>query len=73
MNVLHSKNLLKLSAEILRVNTLAQMLYEKQKKEQAIQFLICLDFLLKGVLIHWQIQLSERGTLAKRTNSAELM
>lgn len=29
--------------------------------------------MLKGVLIHWQIQLSERGTLAKRSSSAELM
>ena len=31
-----------------------------------IQYLICLDFLVKGVLIHWQIKLSEtkskRGT-----------
>ena len=53
LNVLHSKNLLKLSSEILKVNRLAQLLYQKDQKEQAIQFLICLDFLVKGVLIHW--------------------
>ena len=37
-----------------------------EKKEQAIQFLICLDFIVKGVLIHWSIKLKEssgqRGT-----------
>jgi hypothetical protein len=65
MNVLQTKNLLKLSKEILKVNNLAQLLYSKEKKEQAITFLISLDFLLKGVLIHWQIKLNERGTQPK--------
>lgn len=60
--MLQTKNLLKLSSEILKVNRVAQLFYNKEKKEQAITFLICLDFLLKGVLIHWQIQLSERGS-----------
>jgi hypothetical protein len=53
LNVLQTKNLLKLSSEILKVNRLAQLFYNKEKKDQAITFLICLDFLLKGVLIHW--------------------
>ena len=70
MNVLQTKNLLKLSKEILKVNNLAQLLYSREKKDQAITFLISLDFLLKGVLIHWQIKLNERGS---KGSSAELM
>jgi len=66
LNVLQKKNLHKLSSEILKVNPFAQGLYSADKKEQAIQFLICLDFLIKGVLIHWSIKLKEeskdRGT-----------
>ena len=57
LGVLEKKNLLKLSSEILKVNPFAQGLYSMEKKEQAIQFLICLDFLIKGVLIHWSIKL----------------
>ena len=59
LNVLQKKNLHKLSSEILKVNPFAQGLYSAEKKEQAIQFLICLDFLIKGVLIHWSIKLKE--------------
>ena len=32
-----------------------------KRKEQAVQFLICLDFLVKGLLVHWQIKLKEQG------------
>jgi len=35
--------------------------------------LISLDFLVKGVLIHWQIQLQERGTISKHSKKADLM
>jgi hypothetical protein len=62
MDVLKTKNLLKLSKEILKVNQLAQLFYSKEKRDQAVTFLISLDFLLKGVLIHWQIKLGERGS-----------
>ena len=47
----------KLSAEILKVNQFAQGLYTKNKNENVVNFLICLDFLVKGMLAHWQIQL----------------
>lgn len=42
----------------------------KEKSDIAIQFMICLDFLLKGVLIHWQIKLNEDG---KAKESAKFM
>ena len=60
--MLEKKNLHKLSNEILRVNQFAQGLYQKEKRDQAIQFLICLDFIVKGVLIHWSIKLKESNT-----------
>lgn len=59
LNILQKKNLHLLSSEILKVNPFAQGLYSLEKKEQAIQFLICLDFLIKGVLIHWSIKVNE--------------
>ena len=34
--------------------------------------MICLDFLVKGVLIHWSIKLKEEGSNA-RGNSADIM
>jgi len=61
LNVLQKKNMHKLSSEILMVNPFAQGLYSLEKKEQAVQFLICLDFLIKGVLIHWSIKLKEEN------------
>lgn len=68
LNVLQKKNMLKLSSEILKVNPFAQGLYSVEKKEQAIQFMICLDFLLKGVLIHWSIKLKEEGNVRGATD-----
>lgn len=62
LNVLQKKNMHKLSSEILKVNPFAQGLYSVEKREQAIQFMICLDFLVKGVLIHWSIKLKEEGS-----------
>ena len=51
----------RLSAEILKVNQLTLGLYSKNgneaSKPRAINFLICLDFLVKGVLSHWTIKL----------------
>lgn len=47
----------KLSAEILKVNLFAQGLYQIKANDKAINFLISLDFLVKGVLTHWQIKL----------------
>lgn len=54
----------KLSAEILKVNAFAQGLYKQQPNDKVINFLISLDFLVKGVLTHWQIKLmtSEEGS-----------
>jgi hypothetical protein len=60
--VLQSKGLTKLSAEIRKINSFAQLLHKKEKQDQVIQYLICLDFLVKGVLIHGQIKLSEKET-----------
>ena len=53
----------KLSAEILKVNQFAQGVYIKKNNEKVVNFLICLDLLVKGVLTHWQIKLqdSEKG------------
>lgn len=60
--MLQSKGLTKLSAEIRKINSFAQLLHKKEKQDQVIQYLICLDFLVKGVLIHGQIKLSEKET-----------
>ena len=62
----------KLSSEILQVNPFAQGLYSVEKREQAIQFMICLDFLVKGVLIHWSIKLKEEGSNG-RCSGADVM
>ena len=66
LNMLQKKNLHLLSSEILKVNPFAQGLYSLEKKEQAIQFLICLDFLIKGVLIHWSIKVKEEVGMGRR-------
>jgi hypothetical protein len=47
----------KLSAEILKVNQFAQKLYEEKNNDKVVNFLISLDFLVKGVLTHWHIKL----------------
>ena len=36
-----------------------------KRREQAVEFLICLDFLVKGTLVHWQIKLKESGDTKK--------
>lgn len=41
------------------------------KNEQVISFLISLDFLVKGLLTHWQIKLGESTKV--RGKSTELM
>lgn len=49
-----------LSSEILKVTKFAQGLhYFKNDKERKhlINFLISLDFIVKGVMTHWQIKL----------------
>ena len=30
-----------------------------EKQDLVVQYMICLDFLVKGVLIHWQLKLNE--------------
>ena len=55
MNLLEQQQMNRLSAEIIKINHFAQSLYVKkgQENDKVIQFLICLDFLVKGVLSHW--------------------
>ena len=55
------------------MNPFAQGLYSVEKKEQAIQFLICLDFLIKGVLIHWSIKLKEEGGVGGSGRGTDIM
>lgn len=73
LNVLQKKNMHKLSSEILKVNPFAQGLYSVEKREQAIQFMICLDFLVKGVLIHWSIKLKEEGSEQGQGRGSDIM
>jgi hypothetical protein len=61
LNVIKAKGLLKLSPEILRVNQFTQPIHCKDKQELVCQFMICLDFLLKGCLVHWQLKLTEQN------------
>lgn len=52
-----------LSAEILKVTKFAQGLhYFEKDKEKIINFLISLDFLVKGVMTHWQIKLRSQSS-----------
>ena len=53
MNLLEEQKMNKLSAEILKINSFAQGLYMTKENDKVVQFLICLDFLVKGVLSHW--------------------
>jgi hypothetical protein len=53
---------MKLSAEILFINKYASLFHKSSKREPAIQYMICLDFLLKGMLIHWSVKLNEKTT-----------
>jgi hypothetical protein len=68
-----SSNLSKLSNEILKISQFAKGLYQHQKNDQVVSFLISLDFLVKGLLSHWQIRLSESSSAKVRGKSAELM
>lgn len=53
MNLLEQQKMNKLTAEILKVNLFAQGLQKNQNNEKVINFLISLDFLVKGVFTHW--------------------
>jgi hypothetical protein len=53
----------------MRVSSFAKSLYLKKKNDNAIQFLICLDLLVKGLLAHWQIKLGE-STKTRGSSSA---
>lgn len=63
---------MKLSAEILRINTYAQLFHNQQNTKLANHYLICLDFLVKGVLIHWQVKLGEKNK-SKQPSEDQLM
>lgn len=71
LNLLKSTSLSKLSSEILKVSLLARGLSQgdaprqRKKHEQVVNFLVSLDFLVKGLLSHWQIRLSEGSTSTK--------
>ena len=58
----------KLSAEILKVNQFAQGLYLKKNDDKVVNFLISLDFLVKGVLTHWHIKLDTSDVSKSRPN-----
>jgi hypothetical protein len=62
--VIQSKGLLKLSPEILRINSFASLFFAK-RKDAVVPYLICQDFLVKGVLIHWQVKLGEHNKTKK--------
>ncbi len=64
-----AKGLLKLSPEILRVNQFAVLFHKKDKTEKVFQFLICLDFLVKGVLIHGQLKAQSKGEKSLTTDT----
>jgi hypothetical protein len=58
LSLLEAHKMNQLSAEILKVTKFAQGLhYFKKDKDKIINFLISLDFLVKGVMTHWQIKL----------------
>ena len=42
-------------------------MYLFKKNDNAIQFMICLDFLVKGLLTHWQIKLGEKQNTKDRS------
>jgi len=53
LNLLKSTSLTKLSSEIQKINVFAKSFYLSKKNENVIQFLVSLDFLVKGLLTHW--------------------
>ena len=57
-----------LSSEILKVNQFAKILYTQKNNEKVINFLISLDFLIKGILSHWQIKLNESEKVGSKKN-----
>ena len=57
--MLEEKKMNKLSSEILKVNQFAKSLYLKNNDDKVINFLISLDLLVKGMMTHWQIKLSQ--------------
>lgn len=59
INLLSGTSLSKLSSEIMKISQFARGLYKNKNNEQVISFLISLDFLIKGLLTHWQIKLGE--------------
>mmetsp|Transcript_12903 Transcript_12903/g.12795 ORF Transcript_12903/g.12795 Transcript_12903/m.12795 type:complete len:184 (+) Transcript_12903:383-934(+) len=59
MKILESTKMDKLSSEIKKLSAFTKHLYLQEKSENALQFMVCLDFLTKGLLAHWQIKLSE--------------
>lgn len=86
INLLKSSSLSKLSSEILKVSFFARGLIprrplpsqagstaplKQRRNDQLMNFLISLDFLVKGLLSHWQIKLSESAT--SKGKSTELM
>ncbi len=47
--------------------------FSSRKNDQVMNFLISLDFLVKGLLSHWQIRLSEQPEKSKKSKSTEIM
>ena len=66
LNLLEQQKMNKLSSEILKVNLFAQGFYLKKNNEKVVNFLISLDLLVKGVLTHWQIKLTENQKYEKK-------
>jgi hypothetical protein len=61
--------LTELSGEIMNVVGFVKAIpyLSKEKKDAANIFLISLDYLVKGVFIHWQVTLSEQSDKTKRS------
>lgn len=60
LNVIRSKGLLKLTPEVRKLITFALPMLREEKQDLVVQYMICLDFLVKGVLVHWQLKLAEQ-------------
>lgn len=59
----------KLSSEILKISQFAKGLYKSKANEQVINFLISLDFMIKGLLSHWQIRLGESNKVKGKSTA----
>ena len=62
--MLNKSNMLTLTSEITKVANFARLLpyhSDPKKKESAIQFLVSLDFLIKGNMTHSQVKLFEES------------